>query len=540
MQDLVSTTYPVWPMIPDSALEKNCTIYKMVEMCRESCSLIKLVHCQNKCENETCDTPDSSACQICRNDSCNTGCEVKQELEVIDENGTDPYDLPPNPIDRLVLAIADAPDDISPHTSDAGLYTMDPSLAVPQESNSSAIIRHPTIIMIRVSRIKQKYIWLTSFDEILNLTAYACEEVRIQLGAMNKFGLAPSSFFSHTSLSVEVYGESPSTCAFHPNNVNPEIEKVNITGHWKQANVIVHWKRREKGFERLDHYEARFQLEKPDEQPYCRPTNLTKRFDKSTEDDIRWNISAEAVGDGPVSDCHYTVTIEAVSMDRSICPTYPPDVHKVHISSSDTTPVPLDPQWSQEWDDKSGNFTYKLDWSMPDDANVQRAVGSFEVLVDLIAPDNTRETLSSTVYFTNASSGLAYHHTQSVKYDEKNFKHQITLKSHPGDLSLVVLIPAPRRQTFSAEALPPAQVVGVTAELIKTIAESKTSTVTLEIAVAWEEVEVEVAYYQLRVTRDNTTGSALIDELQPVRIIQNFLRPLNAAQLLYLANSLPQ
>jgi hypothetical protein len=106
--------------------------------------------------------------------------------------------------------------------------------------------------MIRVSRIKQKYIWLvsivvnmevhmiqygsfqsfwtiwasmlwrdiylvvtdvhhffqiqTSFDEILNLTAYACEEVRIQLGAMNKFGLAPSSFFSHTSLSVEVYG----------------------------------------------------------------------------------------------------------------------------------------------------------------------------------------------------------------------------------------------------------------------------------------------------------------------------------------------
>ena len=80
----------------------------------------------------------------------------------------------------------------------------------------------------------------------------------------------------------------------------------------------------------------------------------------------------------------------------------------------------------------------------------------------------------------------------------------------------------------------------MTAELIKTIAESKTSTVTLEIAVAWEEVEVEVAYYQLRVARDNTTGSALIDELQPVRIIQNFLRPLNAAQLLYLANSLPQ
>ncbi|CAI8046059.1 Tyrosine-protein kinase receptor torso, partial [Geodia barretti] len=271
------------------------------------------------------------------------------------------------------------------------------------------------------------------------------------------------------------------------------------------------------GFERLDHYEARFQLETPDEQPYCRPTNLTKRFDKrsSTGDDLRWYISAGVVGDGPVSDCRYTVTIEAVSLDRSICPTYPPDVHKVHISSSDTTPVPLDPQWSQEWDDKTGNFTYKLDWSMPDDTNVQRAVGSFEVLVDLIAPDNTRETLSSTVYFTNESSGLAYHHTQSAKYDEKNFKHQITLKSHPGDLSLVVLIPAPRRQTFSAEALLPAQVVGVTAELIKPIAESKISTVTLDIAVAWEGVEAEVAYYQLRVARDNTTGSTPIHELQP-------------------------
>lgn len=68
---------------------------------------------------------------------------------------------------------------------------------------------------------------------------------------------------------------------------------------------------------------------------------------------------------------------------------------------SDTTPVPLEPEWSQKWDDKSGNFTYKLDWAMPDDANVQRAVGSFEVLVDLIAPDNTRETLFSTIYHTN-------------------------------------------------------------------------------------------------------------------------------------------
>ena len=69
--------------------------------------------------------------------------------------------LPPAPNGRLELAIADAPDDVSPHTSDAGLYTMDPSAAVPQESNSSAI-RHPTIIILRVSGRKQKYIWLVS------------------------------------------------------------------------------------------------------------------------------------------------------------------------------------------------------------------------------------------------------------------------------------------------------------------------------------------------------------------------------------------
>ena len=93
-----------------------------------------------------------------------------------------------------------------------------------------------------------------------------------------------------------------------------------------------------------------------------------------------------------------------------------------------------------------------------------------------------------------------------------------------------MLIPSQRKQTFSAEALPPAQVVGVTTELITPIAESKTSTVTLDIAVAWGEVEAEVAYYQLRVARDNTTGSTPIHEIQPVRTIQNLLRLLNVAQ----------
>ena len=55
----------------------------------------------------------------------------------------------------------------------------------------------------------------TSFEEILNLTAYACEEVRIQLGAINKFGLAPTSYSPHTSLSVEVYGGIISLCMDH-------------------------------------------------------------------------------------------------------------------------------------------------------------------------------------------------------------------------------------------------------------------------------------------------------------------------------------
>ena len=44
---------------------------------------------------------------------------------------------------------------------------------------------------------------------------------------------------------------------------------------------------------------------------------------------------------------------------------------------------------------------YKLDWSLPDDANVRRAVGSFEVIIDLVAPDHSEETLFSTVYHTN-------------------------------------------------------------------------------------------------------------------------------------------
>jgi hypothetical protein len=45
-----------------------------------------------------------------------------------------------------------------------------------------------------------------SFEEILNLTAYACNEVKIQIGAINKFGPAPGSHSFRSSLTIDVYG----------------------------------------------------------------------------------------------------------------------------------------------------------------------------------------------------------------------------------------------------------------------------------------------------------------------------------------------
>ena len=45
-----------------------------------------------------------------------------------------------------------------------------------------------------------------NFDGILNLTAYACKEVYIVLGVVNKFGLARERFGRITSLPIEVHG----------------------------------------------------------------------------------------------------------------------------------------------------------------------------------------------------------------------------------------------------------------------------------------------------------------------------------------------
>lgn len=46
----------------------------------------------------------------------------------------------------------------------------------------------------------------TSLDDILNLSAFACEDVVMQFGVINKFGEAKASFTDVTSRTVEVYG----------------------------------------------------------------------------------------------------------------------------------------------------------------------------------------------------------------------------------------------------------------------------------------------------------------------------------------------
>jgi hypothetical protein len=125
--------------------------------------------------------------------------------------------------------------------------------------------------------------------------------------------------------------------------------------------------------------------------------------------------------------------------------------------------------------------------------------------------------MTSTLYMTNASEGLEYHHTQEVPYNGENYKHRITIQSHPGDLSLSALLPEPRRHSFSAAAVPPPQVQGVTAASEVKEREGSKSAVSLELVVAWEEVEAEVEYYQLRVVFENTTGSTnALYELQPM------------------------
>ena len=46
----------------------------------------------------------------------------------------------------------------------------------------------------------------TSFDGILNLSAFSCQQVRMQYGVVNKFGQANFSFFELTSQTFNVTG----------------------------------------------------------------------------------------------------------------------------------------------------------------------------------------------------------------------------------------------------------------------------------------------------------------------------------------------
>ena len=65
---------------------------------------------------------------------------------------------------------------------------------------------------------------------------------------------------------------------------------------------------------------------------------------------------------------------------------------------------------NRTWDEKSGNYTYKVDWSVPeDDVNVTDAISSFEVVVELVAPDLTAVKLHSTPYSFNVRSGNNAH-----------------------------------------------------------------------------------------------------------------------------------
>ena len=84
---------------------------------------------------------------------------------------------------------------------------------------------------------------------------------------------------------------------------------------------------------------------------------------------------------------------------------------------------------------------------------------------------------------------------------------------------MAVFVPMPRKQSFSAEAVPPAQVAGVIANYEITKTEVLKSTVTMDITVTWDKLETRIAFYELRIMKDNTTISEaeIVHQLQYVR-----------------------
>ena len=70
-----------------------------------------------------------------------------------------------------------------------------------------------------------------------------------------------------------------------------------------------------------------------------------------------------------------------------------------HCTENDTEPVPLNLTCDQSWDDETGIFTYKVDWTVPDDENVALAIGSFDVIMDLVGPQGNSRQIQNTYQF---------------------------------------------------------------------------------------------------------------------------------------------
>lgn len=78
--------------------------------------------------------------------------------------------------------------------------------------------------------------------------------------------------------------------------------------------------------------------------------------------------------------------------------------------------------------------------------------------------------------------------------------------SHPSDLPISVLVPAPRACEFEAGADPPAQVENVKTQTTKKSLSG--STFDLDLIIVWSPVPTDPSYYELRIVNDNTTNSA--------------------------------
>lgn len=80
--------------------------------------------------------------------------------------------------------------------------------------------------------------------------------------------------------------------------------------------------------------------------------------------------------------------------------------------------------------------------------------------------------------------------------------------SHPSDLPIRVLVPAPRVcELFEAVAVPPEKVENVKTRTTKTKGLSE-STIEIDLEILWTPVPTDPLYYDLRIMNDNTTNSA--------------------------------